>query len=87
MLERPRVLPVEEGYISLSFIKEVCIGLQRFSLKPCRTRCGVLLASLRKQAEAVIISPDAFLPTLRDVAWVEVGLRVLCKIHRQASHV
>lgn len=79
---------MNEGYISLSFIKEVCIGLQRLPLKPSRTWCGLLLVCLGKQAEAVIISLDAFLPSLSDDAWAAgVGSRVLCKIHQHTPHV
>lgn len=85
--ERLGALPVKEGYISLSVIKEGCIGLQRLSLKPCRTRRGLLLAYLGKRAEAIIISPDAVLPSLRDAARAGVCSRVLCKIHRHTHHV
>lgn len=87
MLERRRALPVKEGYISLSFIKEVCIGLPRLSFKPCRTWCGRLLACLGKRAEAIIVSPDAFLPGLRDVAWTGASSRVLRRVIQLTHHV
>jgi len=35
-----------------------------------------------KQVEAVIISPKVFLPSLRDVAWAGIDLRVPCRIQQ-----
>lgn len=80
--EWPRALPMKEGYISLSFIKKVCIGPERISLKPCRTWCGLLFACLSQQAEAVNINPDAFLPSLRDVTWASGSSGVFFNIHQ-----
>ncbi len=76
----PQGLTCKRGLYFSVFYKRVCIGLQRLSSKPCRTWGGLLLACLGKQAEAIIISPDAFLPGLRDVAWAGGSSRVLCKL-------
>lgn len=74
MQEGPGLLPLRDGYISLSFTKDVSIDLSRLSLTPCRTQWGLCSWHVwGRKAQAIIVTPDVFLPSHRDVARAEAG--------------